>query len=264
MKKRGFNFVLLFFFAVSILIFINSKTQASSDLAGFAQKVFSKPLAYVYSLKVGILNTSSGSSGEIRNLKDENKLLKEKTVSFENLKRDNIALKDQFQKGIIKTQNLMAAKVIGFSGRYDFPDKLIIDKGIQDGIKNDYAVIYENNLVGIVQVSSESFSRVMLPVSKDFSVLGRSVTGNAIGVLYGKNDFVFFDKVSITDNLQKDDFVVTKGGINDSGAGIPPNMIVGRIMSVHKKENQPFQNAKVESLIDYSKLDTVFVVKILE
>ena len=101
---------------------------------------------------------------------------------------------------------------------------------------------------------------MILVNNKDFSALGKDIFGNAPGVVHGESDFVLFDKVAITDNLQKNDLVVTFGEINEQGFGIPPDVVVGKITTVNKSENRPFQNAKVESIINYSKLEIVFVV----
>jgi cell shape-determining protein MreC len=37
-------------------------------------------------------------------------------------------------------------------------------------------------------------------------------------------------------------------------------MIVGKISSMTKEENEPFQNAKVQPILPYKNLTTVFVV----
>lgn len=258
--RRRVSFVLVFFLLLSFLVFLNNKTSFVYNAAGFVQKLFTPPMGYLYNLKVNITNSSLSVNEQVKTLKIENNNLAQKIVDYENLKSDNNALRDQFQKGNIRTQQLLPAKVIGFLGRYEFPDSLIIDKGQADGVGIGYAVISEKNLVGVIKVSSKFFSSVALLHNKDFSVLGKTISGSAIGILQGERDFVLFDKVAITDNLQKGDIITTKGEVNDRGFGIPPDIIAGKVATVNKSENKPFQNAKIVSLIDYPKLGIVFVV----
>jgi len=68
------------------------------------------------------------------------------------------------------------------------------------------------------------------------------------------------DKVVITDELEKGHLIVSKGEVEKNGIGIPPDLIIGKIKSVNKSDNKPFQNAEIESLINYSQLEVVFVL----
>ncbi len=201
--QRRISFVLIFFLIISILIFLNSKISLVNNISGLVQDAFSKPLEYSYRLKTNLTNPSLYYDQENAKLRNENKRLSGEVVDYENLKKENNALKDQFQNGEIKSNNLLPVKVIGFSGRFEMPDSLIIDSGTQDGVNEGFAVIFENNLVGIIKMSSKSFSKVILPTNKDFSILAKSVSGNAVGILKGEYDFILFDKVEITDNLEK-------------------------------------------------------------
>ena len=71
----------------------------------------------------------------------------------------------------------------------------------------------------------------------------------------------FFQNFVLSDKFEKGDVVVTKGNIDEQGNGIPPDLIVGKIISVHKNPSALFQTAEIESLVNVSRLDTVFILE---
>jgi len=68
------------------------------------------------------------------------------------------------------------------------------------------------------------------------------------------------DNVVLSDSIAVGDYVVTKGDLTIDNSGYPPSLIVGKIISVEKKSSDLFQRGKVKSLVDFSRLSTVFVV----
>jgi cell shape-determining protein MreC len=64
----------------------------------------------------------------------------------------------------------------------------------------------------------------------------------------------------VSDTLQKQDTILTKGDINNSGLGFPPDLVIGRVTSISKNVSDLFQKADVKTLIDFSKLTKVFVI----
>ena len=59
-------------------------------------------------------------------------------------------------------------------------------------------------------------------------------------------------------DLQKGDLVVSKGDVS-RGVQVPPNLVIGKIISVNKQTSNLFQTAQVQSLVDVSRLERVFV-----
>lgn len=249
MQKRV-PFVLASFIILSLIIFFAKNTPVVSFFESIVQKVF---------LPGKALFTSKGSSsGELSKLKEDNIKLTEKFVNLEILKKDNQALRQQFQETTIPTQKLLPARVIGYVGSYNSPNILIVDKGKNNGVRTGCAVVFGKNLVGKISDVSPNYSSVVLPYNDRFSTVGRTLNG-AIGLIRGQDNFILFDKVVIGEILSKGDIVLIKGDINSVGTGVQPNFIVGKIDSIGKVETKPFQNAKVESLLDFTKLSVVFV-----
>ncbi|HZJ18567.1 MAG TPA: rod shape-determining protein MreC, partial [Patescibacteria group bacterium] len=68
------------------------------------------------------------------------------------------------------------------------------------------------------------------------------------------------DNVLLSENLKKGDIILTKGDIDQEENGYPPDLIIGKIISVDKSPSALFQKADVVSLVDLSKLTTVFII----
>lgn len=259
--KRQTNFFLLFFILLSAFLLLVSKYSPVYSLSGFVQKIILLPKPFFYSLKTRLFSSKKNLSPEqAEKLAAENASLLLKLVDYETLKKDNQALKSQLENSAVKSYDLLPARVIGFLGRFDFPSVLIIDQGEENGVKLGMAIVYENNLVGVVAKVSKNVSQVMLPGNENFSLVGRTVSGKATGVIKGKQDFILFDRIPITDELSDGDLVITAGDMNKPEYQIASGFVVGKILAVNKTESKPFQNAKIASLLDYARIQRVFVV----
>lgn len=248
---------LIAFFLISLVILFNNDFFAIRFISGSIQRASSSLLSLLYATKI---SNSPKDSQEIKKLKDEINLLQKKLADFNLIKKDNEALKNQFNTQEIKSSKLLPSKIVGFSGTLERPYIFIIDKGKNEGVKKGMTVVYGNNLVGKIQSSSEEISEVELLTNKNFSTLGKITSTNAIGIIKGEEDFVLFDKVPITENIESDELVATKGELNKDGIGITSDIIVGKISSINKKENRPFQNAKIVPLVNFSRMVMVFVI----
>jgi len=256
MKKQPLILLAVFLFA-SILIFLNNDFPAVKFLSNVTQTVFSPPKALLYDLRVFI---SRGDGAELRKIKEENTRLSEKLIEFQRLKGDNEALRSQFETAETKKFNLLPARVIGFLGRFSSPVSLIIDRGQRHGVKVGMAVVLQNNLVGKIIQVSPSYSQVILPLNEKFSVLGKTAEGNVPGVTRGVEDFILLDRVHVNEKITPGELILTKGEINEKGFGVPPDFIIGHVSSVNKNESLPFQTAKIEALVSFSKLNLVFIL----
>ncbi len=223
-----------------------------------AAGVVTAPVIYsLYSAKLGLADFFSfvtfWKSGEVRikNLEQRNLEL----ISYENLalnlERENQELKAELgiDGKILKTAKLLPATVLG-AGQY-----LEINVGEKDGVREGMSVVYLGNLVGrLVRVEAhESF--VQLPTDSRTKVPVK--TGRISGLAVGQfNRAVLLDKVSSNEQINVSDLVVTSG----EGGSYQPDLVVGKVKRIISKDTDLFIQAEVETLIDYDKLTTVFVI----
>lgn len=254
--KKSYVVILGIFILASLILIILSSTSFVNFIIAPIQKIFSVPKSFVYSLKV---SRKQPANGETEKLQADNKRLLGKLVEFDMVKKDNEALRSQFEAYGPQSQNLLPAKVVGMIGNFSLPHTLIIDKGEKNGVRIDMAVVVGKNLVGKIGMVGAGYSQVILVTNQNFKTLGKGTDGETKGVVTGKDDFILLDKVTTTQNLSTGDIVLTKGEVNNFGIGIQNDLIVGKIASISKRESQVFQSAKIESLVKFDELQTVFV-----
>lgn len=244
----------LVFFVFLILAILLSVTKFSSLYSFFS---FLRPS---YNL---VSNLPFFDSGEIKRLKAENLVLVKKIADEQKLASENQALHDQFLASNPKNLNLLPSHVVGaprFIPGVSLPETYTLDVGTKDGVKVGNAVIFKDNLVGRVEQTTSTLSQVILIVSPNFKFTAKTASGT-LGIVKGEgNDDIIFDNVLLSDKLTASDLVVTSGDLRVDSSGLPSDLIIGRITSVEKAPSDIFQKGKLQSFLDLSKLQTVFVV----
>ena len=162
-----------------------------------------------------------------------------------------LAFKEQF---VSKT---VAAQVIG-SGGSDLSRIVYIDKGEQDGLKSDMAVITADGVVGkVLQVfRTPSVSQVLL-ISDQSSGVGAILEKSRLqGVLRGTaNGEVVLERVMSDEQVQAGETVLTSGGDQIFPKGLP----VGTVTRVGSGKDL-FLSIKIKPAANLSKLEEVLVL----
>lgn len=253
-QKKKIIITTLILGILSIIVFIYKESPPITFAQGVFQSVFESPKAYVYSLGRGERNDRE----EV--LQKKIRELEQKIVAYQVMEKDNAALKSQFATSGETTQSMVAAKIIGVQGSGKRPHDFTINVGKADGINNNMTVVFEKYLVGKVSYVSDNYSVVITPFNPKFQVLAKLAESNSNGILLGRSDLMLLDGVLITDQIKKGESVLTKGEVNKDGFGVIPDIIIGKVASISKRETAPFQSAQVDPLIDYQKLTNVFVI----
>lgn len=263
--RKDNNFLLAFFvfLLLSVLIFGLSKSGILNPLTSIFQKITSP----VQGLTYNAVNTTNflGTNDKIKKLENENLVLTSMLSDQKKLKDNNSALSDQFQTSYPNSSTLLPANIVGapsFIPGVSLPETFIIDKGTSDGLKVGKAVVYKNNLVGKISKANDFLSEVTLVTNATSSFTAKSSSSEVLGVIKGQGGGeMILDNVLLSDNLKPGDLIFTNGDANLNGTGYPPDLVVGRIVSVDKKASSLFQRAEVSSFIDFSKITTVFIIK---
>lgn len=252
MGKRLLPVVFFLLLSIFLLSFLKSWVTPFDFLAFLA----SSPREFLYSSA-----HANSKPTELDLLKQENISLRAKLVKFDSLQKDNNALRSQFEDTFTPSEKLLPAKVIGSTGSNFSPSVLILNQGISSGVKSGMAVVAGHILLGKIGKVTGWSSELILTVSKNFSTLGIVVEHSTSGVVHGTDDFILFDHVVITDSVYKGDTVASSGEVTGDGAGLPADLLIGKITTVNKSDSSPFQSAVVKPLIDFKKLKTVFIIK---
>ena len=259
-KRSKISVVFFVLLLLSLLLFIFSKT----GLLDGPSSIFAKVTSPFQSISFSAFNfLSNAGDAQIKKLQDENRALLEKIIDQDKIKRDNSALRDQFAVNSPKSTTLLPAGIVGapsFIPGITDPTTFIIDKGTNDRVRVGDAVVIKNILVGKVISASNYFSKVDILTGPSFSETVKDQRSGANGVTKGDGGRqLILDNVIQEDDVKAGDILVTKGSQDANGKGIPPDLIIGKVMSIEKKPSEVFQKGKVQSPLDFSNLSAVFV-----
>lgn len=236
--------------------------QFIKDTVGVVERVFQKPANYVAGFFENVedvkrtyeenkklkakLDSTADLSAVVKNLDDENKKLRELTG------------KEKSRGDYTEVQ----ASVVSRN-----PDKWYdlvgIDKGAQQGIKKDMAVVTPKGLVGRVKSVSQFTSSVELLSSMSrTNRVSAIVQGqeNIFGLIEGydkEKQLLLFTKISSDAKVEKDQLVVTSG----LGDIFPKGLAIGKIVDVQPDPYGLTKTAYVKPSADLNDVEHIIVAK---
>lgn len=146
--------------------------------------------------------------------------------------------------------------VIGM-GATGFVRSIVINCGRRDGVSLLDPVVTERGLVGRVAQVSATGAQVLLVSDPKSSVNARLQATRHDGVVMGQlsGDLVM-SFIPIDATVNEGDLVMTSG----LGQTLPPDLLVGQVLSVSLAETELYQEARVRSLVDFDRLEIVQVL----
>lgn len=213
---------------------------------------FTGRLANFYGLiveKILLKEENEKLKSEIKKLVGENERLKE-------LKKENEVLRGALKMGMEKEFELEIAR---FAGKEVSGDFLIIDKGMENGIKEGMVVITpEKSLVGKISKVYSNFSTVQIFTDNNFSfdikMSEKEVTSLAKGMGNFKAQIQFLPKEK---TISVGDKVLT----SSLGGKFPAGIFVGEIVKVEKSDIEFYQKAQLKPAFEIEKLDYLFIIR---
>jgi rod shape-determining protein MreC len=150
----------------------------------------------------------------------------------------------------------MAAVVIGRDPS-PFLHYLIIDKGSDEGIRAGMPVVTQSGLVGKVDAVIAGASRIQL-ITDPGSIVNvklqmEEIDAQVVGSITGE---ISLEMAPQDASMQAGDMILTSG----LGGTFPDDLLVGQIISVRKLENELYQTATVQSVVDFSQLQAVLII----
>lgn len=203
----------------------------------------------------------------IKNFERENAELKEinlellgEIVELKEIAKENEALRQQMGLLAREQNKLVLADIIGNDssswGKY-----FLINKGKKDGVEKKAVVIAAGNLlVGQVVEVFDSFSRARLITDSNSLVNARVQDSEITGLIKGEASEQELDL--IFDLLPQDKKINSGSAVITSGLSglFPPGLLIGRVEKVISSDAQISQVVKVKPVVDFSKLEKVFVI----
>ncbi len=150
-----------------------------------------------------------------------------------------------------------AAAVIG-KDPSPFLHYIIIDHGSDEGIRRGMPVVTQSGLVGRIDAVTAGASRVQL-ITDPGSVVNvklqnLQVNAQVGGTITGE---IILDMVPQDINLTPGEVILSSG----LGGNYPPDLMIGQVITVRQFENELFQTATIQPIVDFSQLQAVLVIK---
>jgi rod shape-determining protein MreC len=179
-------------------------------------------------------------------LLSENANLRTKLAETESLLQQDNALNKTSYK-------LIPARPMGLD-RY-----LLIDKGSNDGVKLNQAVIFKDSFIGEVVKVNEKSAAVKLSTDPDskLSAFTSGPNGKAKGILLGQfGSEMKLDKILHQEPIEIS-YLVYAEGIETF---LPRGLVLGTVTEVLEQNEKNFKSAKVAPVFKVGDLDLVFVI----
>jgi rod shape-determining protein MreC len=149
-----------------------------------------------------------------------------------------------------------AAAVIGRDPS-PFLHYVIINVGSNDGILRGMPVVTNQGLIGRVEAVIADAARVQLITDPASSVNVRLQNAETEASLVGSvTGDVTLELIPQDIDVQPGDLVLTSG----LGGGYPPDLIIGQVVNVRSRDFDLFQQATVQPVVDFNRLEIVLVI----
>ena len=202
------------------------------------------------------------------NLRENNEDLNRRNVTLQN---EVLALREQIQA--LRERHADSSEILPMARHYDFIvchvinnsvmrpyNYITVNKGSNDGVAPEMGVIDQNGVVGIVNVVTPNYARVISLLNPHFRVSCKIKGDESFGSLVwdGKDPgSAVLEELPRHTVYHRGDTVVTSG----HSAVFPPGLPVGIVESNNASDNDNFFSLRIRLLSDFTKLNNVQIVK---
>ena len=229
----------------------------------FGRKIVAKPVAVVSTASNGIKN-SFNLIQSIKNLVAENTRLREQNNSqlamiaeLTNVKNENEQLKKDLKFSEQHPELvLLPTTIINYSpiGSYQ---AVTIDKGSNDGVVENQAVVSSGFLVGKIKNVSQTTAEVWLLSNRSLLTPVILTGSNVTGILKGGIRGLVVDTIPIDTKIDKGELVVT----SSLEKLYPSGLAVGQVEEIISEQEEIFIEIRISSPINIANIRTLFIVK---
>jgi rod shape-determining protein MreC len=157
----------------------------------------------------------------------------------------------------VRPENKYAAAAVIGRDPSPFLHYVIINRGSNEGILRGMPVVTNQGLIGRVDAVIADAARVQLITDPASSVNVRLQNAETEASLVGSvTGDLTLELIPQDINVQPGDLVLTSG----LGGGYPPDLIIGQVVNVRSRDFDLFQQATVQPVVDFNRLEIVLVI----
>jgi len=197
-----------------------------------------------------------------KDLKDQLTILLNEKSKWLSEEEENKFLREQLNFVQDHEYDYMVASVIGRGIDYS-QNTLILDKGTKHGLEVGMPVLADKGTMMGKIIKTNKSSSVVLLINDDLSKVAVKIQNQSktIGIIEGEFGLgIKMRLIPQTEMITESDIVVTSGLERQ----VPGGLIVGQIKSIDKEPEELFQEASIESLLDFNKVTLVNVIRYTE
>jgi rod shape-determining protein MreC len=268
-NKTGIVFAAILFFCILLLIFTGKKIHFKPKEVGLSVvSVFQHGFSEIGDFFARTVR----SVNEVKKLRAEYSNLQAQLDTYKTLERDLVELREENER--LRSQLEFSERValshepaeIIARDPSNLFNTIVINKGKKHGVGRNMPVIaYQDGFHGLIGKTVNvgiTTSEVLPLFDKSCNVAGRLQDSRYEGLIMGNGEprnllTMKYLQKSARSEVTYGDLVVTSG----MSSIYPKGIYVGRVRSIQAKEYESSLEMSVEPIIDFSKLEYVFVLK---
>ncbi len=265
-KKSGILGIIITIIILIILVLItNTETTKLYSVENVISKIV-LPIQNGITYLKNKINNNDQFFTDVNKLKQENDELKTKNSELEQKLRE---------LEIVQTENETLKQYLNLTDKYqdyktipayvinrdisNYSKTIVINVGKEDGIKENMTVIADEGLVGnVISVTSNTAKvQTIIDSSSSTSAITSSTRDTMVckGTIEESNTLQA-TYISIESNIIEGDSIETSG----MGGIYPKGIHIGKLLQVTQGKNKTDITAKIETAVDFEKLETVLVI----
>lgn len=199
-------------------------------------------------------------AAENERLRNEVSQLRGRLLQAQEVEQENLRLRALLEMRDRNRYGAVGARIIALDASSWF-HSFTIDVGEADGVRRGMPVTTHEGLVGTVVATTRNASKVLPLVDMNSAVEVVVLRSRARGILVGRGrQRPAINYLERSEDVRPGDVVVTSG----LGGTFPPMLPVGTVREVRQKPYGLFQDAFVETIVKFEKLENVLVLRYVE
>jgi rod shape-determining protein MreC len=194
---------------------------------------------------------------EINQLQAENALLQQEIIALREQASEAEVLAALLDYARAQpASRYLATNVIGRDVS-PFIRSVLIGQGSDSGIAVGMPAVTAQGLVGRVEEVFASYARIQLITDPETAVNVKFQQARTDGILTARlNGEIFVDLIDLNAELVEGELVLTSG----LGGKYPPDIPVGQVTSIRRRDFDLFQDATIQSSVNFEELSLVLVI----
>lgn len=137
---------------------------------------------------------------------------------------------------------------------------LVLDKGWEDGVRPDMAVVSADGVVGVVNNVSKHFASVISLLHPDSRISAKVLPINQVGTILWQDcdpEHAFLIDIPQHLSVNVGDTVVTSGYSNV----FPKDLMIGTVSKIDNKSKASFLTIEVALAVNFNNLNTIYLIE---